>query len=153
VKIRPYTPADREGCLELLRGNIPEHFSPPEEAELARFLDVLPGLYFVVEDGGRIIASGGVAAERDGVTATLCWGMVDATRQRTGVGTKLLAHRLAAFLAGHPQIRQIQTHTSQKVQGFYAKHGFAVVEVRPDGFGPGLDHVHMMRDRPPASGQ
>ncbi|MCY1065149.1 GNAT family N-acetyltransferase [Nannocystis sp. RBIL2] len=147
MNIRLYTPADREACLELLRSNTPEHFSPAEEAEMGRFLDTLPGPYFVVEDGGRIIASGGIAAERDGITATLCWGMVDASRQRSGVGTKLLAHRLESFLAEHPQIRRIQTHTSQKVQAFYAKHGFSVVEVRPHGFGPDLDHVHMMRDR------
>lgn len=152
MKIRPYTPADREACLELIRSNTPEHFSTAEETELARFLDALPGPYFVAEDGGQIIASGGIAAERDGVTATLCWGMVDASRQRTGVGSKLLVHRLEAMLAEYPQIRQIQTHTSQKVQDFYAKHGFRVVEVRPGGFGPGLDHVHMMRDRPSAGG-
>ncbi|MFZ6180855.1 GNAT family N-acetyltransferase [Nannocystis pusilla] len=147
MKIRPYTPADREACLELIRSNTPEHFSTAEEAELARFLDALPGPYFVVEDGGQIIASGGIAGERDGITATLCWGMVDASRQRTGVGSKLLIHRVETFLAAHPQIRRVQTHTSQKVQEFYAKHGFRVVEVRPNGFGPGLDHVHMIRDR------
>lgn len=150
MKIRPYTPADREACLELIRSNTPEHFSTSEEAELARFLDALPGPYFVVEEGGQIIASGGIALERDGVTATLCWGMVDASRQRTGVGSKLLVHRLDAILAEHPQTRQIQTHTSQKVQDFYAKHGFRVISVRPCGFGPDLDHVHMMRDRPSA---
>ncbi|WAS91378.1 GNAT family N-acetyltransferase [Nannocystis punicea] len=150
VKIRPYTPADREACLALLRSNIPEHFSPAEEAELARFLDALPGPYFVVEDGGRLIASGGIAAERDGVTATLCWGIVDATRQRSGVGTELLEHRLDVFLRDNPQIRQLQTNTSQKVQGFYAKHGFIVVEVRHRAYGPDLDHVRMVRDRPPA---
>nr|WP_276604340.1 GNAT family N-acetyltransferase [Nannocystis pusilla] len=147
MNIRLYTPADREACLELLRSNTPEHFSLAEEADLARFLDALPGPYFVVEDGGRIIASGGIAGERDGITATLCWGMVDASRQRAGVGSKLLIHRVETFLAERPQIRQLQTHTSQKVQGFYAKHGFRVVEVRPHGFGPDLDHVHMMRDR------
>ncbi|MDC0720339.1 GNAT family N-acetyltransferase [Nannocystis bainbridge] len=146
MKIRPYSPADREACLELLRGNTPEHFSPPEEAELGRFLDALPGPYFVVEDGGQIVGSGGIAAERDGVTATLCWGMIDARRQRSGIGSMLLDHRLGTFLREHPQIRRIETHTSQKVQGFYAKHGFVVVEVRPGGFGPGLDHVRMACD-------
>jgi GNAT superfamily N-acetyltransferase len=150
VKIRPYTPADREACLELLRSNVPEHFSPSEEAEMARFLDRLPGPYFVVEDGGQLVACGGIATERDGVTATLCWGIVHATRQRSGVGTKLLEHRLDVFLREHPQIRQLQTNTSQKVQGFYAKHGFVVVEVRPQGYGPDLDHVRMVRDVPSA---
>ncbi|PCC73016.1 Ribosomal protein S18 acetylase RimI [Nannocystis exedens] len=150
--IRPYTPADREACLALLRSNIPEHFSSGEEPDFARYLDSLPGPYFVVEDGGRIVAGGGIAAEPDGITATLCWGIVDAARQRTGIGTQLLAHRLDAFLPANPQIRQLQTNTSQKVQGFYAKHGFVVVEVRPRAFGPDLDHVRMIRQlSPPAS--
>jgi ribosomal protein S18 acetylase RimI-like enzyme len=72
--------------------------------------------------------------------------MIDARRQRSGIGSMLLDHRLETFLREHPQIRRIETHTSQKVQGFYAKHGFVVVEVRPGGFGPGLDHVRMARD-------
>jgi GNAT superfamily N-acetyltransferase len=148
MDIRPYSASDREACLALLRGNVPEHFVASDEAELARFLDALPGPYFVVEDGGRIVAAGGIAAERDGVTATLCWGIVDARRQRQGIGARLLAHRLDAFLPDNPQIRRVQTNTSQKVQGFYARHGFAVVEVRPQAYGPDLDHVRMVRERP-----
>jgi N-acetylglutamate synthase-like GNAT family acetyltransferase len=145
VLIRPYVPNDREACLDLLRSNIPEHFSPPEAEEFARFLDALPGPYFVAEIDGRIVGCGGIAAEKDGVTATLCWGIVDARRQRGGVGTKLLERRLGEFLAEHPEIRRVQTHTSQKVQGFYARHGFAVVSVVPQGFGPDLDQVTMVR--------
>ena len=145
VLIRPYVPNDREACLDLLRGNIPEHFSPAEAEEFARFLDALPGPYFVAEIDGRIVGCGGIAAEKDGVTATLCWGIVDARHQRGGVGTKLLERRLGGFLAEHPEIRRVQTHTSQKVQGFYARHGFVVASVVPQGFGPELDEVTMVR--------
>jgi GNAT superfamily N-acetyltransferase len=146
MDIRPYSPSDREGCLALLRSNVPEHFSPPEEEEFARFLDTLPGPYFVAVEDGRIVAGGGIAAEPDGVTATLCWGIVAADRQRGGIGSALLRRRLEAFLPANPMIRRVQTNTSQKVQGFYARHGFAVVEVRPQGFGPDLDHVRMVRE-------
>lgn len=147
VLIRSYVPSDREACLDLLRSNIPEHFSPPETEEFARFLDALPGPYFVAEVDGRIVGCGGIAVEKDGVTATLCWGIVEATRQRTGVGTRLLERRLGGFLAEHPEIRRVQMHTSQKVQGFYAKHGFVVASVVPQGFGPELDLVTMVRER------
>jgi ribosomal protein S18 acetylase RimI-like enzyme len=149
MEIRPYAPSDRAACLALLRSNVPEHFSPAEEDEFARFLDALPGPYFVAIEGGRIVAGGGIAAEPDGVTATLCWGIVAADRQRSGIGSALLRRRLGAFLPDNPQIRRVQTNTSQKVQGFYARHGFAVVEVRPQGFGPDLDHVRMVRELPP----
>lgn len=143
MEIRPFTKADREACLALLRSNVPEHFVASDEADLARFLDALPGPYFVVEDGGRIVASGGIAAEQDGVTASLCWGIVDAARQRAGIGTRLLSHRLASFLPGHPEVRRVRINTTQKVQAFYEKHGFAPTEVRPGAYGPGLDHVRM----------
>lgn len=146
MDIRPYSPSDREACLALLRSNVPEHFSPAEADELARFLDALPGPYFVAEEDGRIVGCGGIAGEPDGVTATLCWGIVAADRQRGGIGTALLRRRLDVFLRDNPQIRRVQTNTSQKVQGFYARHGFAVAEVRPQGYGPDLDHVRMVRE-------
>lgn len=147
MNIRPYTPADRESCLSLLRGNVPEHFVASDEADYAAFLDTLPGPYFVVEDGERVIAAGGIALNKDGVTAALCWGIVGAARQREGVGARLLEHRLRAFLPDHPEVTRVLINTTQKVQRFYEKHGFAAVEVRPKAYGPDLDHVLMVRPR------
>jgi hypothetical protein len=55
-----------------------------------------------------------------------------------------LKHRLAEFLPEHPHVKRIQVNTSQKVQGFFEHHGFTAIEVRPDGYGVGLDHVRMV---------
>ncbi len=34
-------------------------------------------------------------------------------------------------------------NTSQKAQGFFARHGFVVVETKVDGIAPGLAQVRM----------
>lgn len=143
--IRSYTPNDREACLALLRGNIPEHFTPDEERQLDAFLGDLPGPYFVVEEAGELVACGGIATEpNDQTAAALCWGIVRHDRQGRGIGRALTLHRLAAL----PGVTRVRINTSQKVQGFYAKLGFVVTHVTPNGFGPGLDEVRMERIGP-----
>lgn len=142
--IRPYTPRDREACLALLRSNVPEHFSPREEAELDAFLSALPGPYFVIEnEAGELWACGGVATEpSDPRSAALCWGIVRRDQQNRGLGRALTLHRLQAAPRG---VERVRIDTSQKVQGFYERLGFVVTEVQRNGFGPGLDRVRMER--------
>jgi N-acetylglutamate synthase-like GNAT family acetyltransferase len=146
LRIRPYTEPDREACLAVIRSNTPEHFVATDEDLLARFLDDLPGPYFVVEDReGTVVACGGIAEEEDASVATLCWGIVAGDRHRSGIGTTLLQHRLAAFLPAHPHVQCLRVNTTQRVQGFFERHGFRVIAVHPGGYGPGLDHVRMER--------
>lgn len=145
MRIRPYLEKDRSACLLVLRSNVPEHFVASDEDAFARFLDNLPGPYFVVDDDVHVIACGGIAEEKDPSVATLCWGIVDSTRHRAGIGTALLNHRLAAFLPNHPKVRCLRVNTTQKVQGFFERHGFLVTEVHPRAYGPDLDHVRMER--------
>jgi len=146
MRIRPYETDDRDACLALIRSNTPEHFVPSDEEAFGRFLDDLPGPYFVVEDPyGGVIACGGMAQEEEPSLATLCWGIVAAEEQRKGVGTALLEHRLREFLPRHPEIERVQVNTTQKVQGFYERHGFRAREIRQEAYGPGLDHVRMER--------
>lgn len=149
--IRPYANRDRTACLELLRSNVPEHFSPGEEAALDAFLASLPGPYFVVEnDEGAIWACGGIAVDpHDASVASLCWGIVRQDLHERGLGRALTQHRLRALPAG---ILRVRLETSHKVQGFYEKLGFAVTEVQHDGIGPGLHRVRMelsLRPAPP----
>src|SRR5688572_3263962 len=109
--IRPYEPSDREACLEVLRSNLPEHFVPGDVVALGQFLDALPGPYFVaVDETGRIVGCGGIAQEQDRSTATLCWGIVAAAKQRSGVGSALLEHRLREFLPEHPEVMRVRVN-------------------------------------------
>src|SRR5688572_6838875 len=95
--IRPYEPTDREACLRVLDSNVPEYFLASDRDEVAAFLDDLERLgvrYFVVEDGGAIVACGGVAVDEQTKDARLCWGMVERARHRQGIGRRLLVERL-----------------------------------------------------------
>lgn len=142
VLIRPYTIADREACLHLLRSDMGVHFVPDEERQFAEFLDALPGPYFVTENAhGEVVACGGVALEPDPDAGALCWGIVRKDLQGTGLGKALTLYRLSVL----PGVKRMRINTSQKVQGFYEKLGFVAKKVVPDGFGPGLDDVLMER--------
>lgn len=144
---RPWRPSDLEACLELFDSNVPEFFGAGERAEFQAFLADLPGPYLVVlDDGGRIVACGGWALREDGVTADLCWGMVHRRHHRQGWGRMLARARLDDIDA-RPGVRRVELQTSQHTVAFYERLGFAPVAVEPDGFGPGLDRVVMVRGR------
>ncbi len=42
-----------------------------------------------------------------------------------------------------PNLAEVVLSTSQRTHGFYARHGFVVTKITPDGFGPGLDCYDM----------
>jgi ribosomal protein S18 acetylase RimI-like enzyme len=140
--VRPYVEADRDGCLAILRSNVPEHFTADDPSEFEAFLRALPGPYFVVEEhDGALVGCGGLAVGvKEPTAAALCWGIIRHDRQGRGLGRTLTLHRLRAL---PPTITLVRINTTQKVQGFYAKLGFVVTEVIPDGYAPGLDHVRM----------
>ena len=143
--VRAYAPADRAACLALFDGNVPTFFTPGERADFAAFLDAYAAdwAFQVVERGGAIVACGGHRVAADGATAGFCWGMVDRAQHRTGIGRILTQARLDAARAT-PGVRQVRLDTSQHTKGFYARFGFVVEQVVPDGYGPGLDRVDML---------
>jgi N-acetylglutamate synthase-like GNAT family acetyltransferase len=141
VKIRNYSVHDRQSCLQVLDGNTPEFFVPKDRDEFSRFLDNLPGPYFVIEDRELIVACGGWAMDAEEVAA-LTWGMVRRDLHRQGIGRDLLHYRLRAIWAdGHAKV--VQLRTVPPVQEFFARQGFDVVDVVPNGYGAGLDRVTM----------
>lgn len=79
---------------------------------------------------------------KDGTTASLAWGMVDPALQGQGFGTALLRARLDAA-ARIPSIRRVILDTSQHTHGFYARFGFVILTVTPDGYGDRLDRLDM----------
>jgi predicted GNAT family N-acyltransferase len=142
--LRVYQKADREACVHIFRSNMPRFFAPSEEAEFAEFLDTeADENYFVVENGGggELLGCGGVFVA--GGVAGLCWGMVDNTRHRQGIGTLLLRGRLEHLRTHHPQLKAVQLDTSGHSREFFARFGFQTTRVTPDGYGPGLDRYDM----------
>lgn len=145
VVARPYTPSDQHACLDLFDGNVPVFFSPSERLEFEQFLSgqALKQPYQVLECDGRIAGCGGLIIEEDGITAGLCWGMVDRQLQGMGLGRALTELRLRSA-AAIPGVIQVRLDTSQHTQGFYARFGFEALNVTPDGYGPGLDRWDML---------
>ncbi len=141
MEIRPYCESDRQACLDILGENTPEFFVPGDRDSLGEFLANLPGPYFVGEEHGTVVACGGWATESaDAVVLT--WGMVRRALHRRGIGRALLRFRLAS-IKKNTSANVARLRTVQLVRGFFAREGFEVVAVVPDGFGPGLHRVTM----------
>ncbi|MGQ2991645.1 MAG: GNAT family N-acetyltransferase [Brevundimonas sp.] len=140
--VRPYEPGDRDACLDLFDSNVPVFFDVSEREGFAEFLDEMRWPYQVIVRDGRIVACGGHAVEADGVTAALCWGMVDGRLHGEGLGRRLTEARLAAARAVRG-VTAVRLDTSQHTEGFYRRFGFTVEAVTTDGFSPGIDKYEM----------
>ena len=143
-EVAHYRPSDLEACLALFDSNVPEFFTPPERPEFREFLEALPGPYHVLRNAsGDVVACGGWAVRDDG-TADLCWGMVRRDLHGLGWGRRLTETRIRGILET-PGVRAIELQTSQHTEGFYVGLGFETVEIRRDGFAPGLDCLVMRK--------
>lgn len=140
---RPYTPADRDACLQLFDSNVPRFFAASERADFEAFLDGFDGPYQVIERDGRIVACGGHARLEDGRSAGLCWGVVDGALHGRGLGTALTEARLRAIRAD-PTIEAVWLDTGPRTTGFYERFGFAIEGHAPDGYAPGYDRYDMV---------
>lgn len=88
-----------------------------------------------------------------GRIAHFCWGMVDRTRHRQGIGTTLVRVRL--HRAAQAGVREVRLDTSQHSRAFYERLGFQAGSVMADGYGPGLDRCDMvltLRSQPWSNG-
>jgi len=144
LTFRDYTPADRQGCLDVFDSNIPEYFSASEREDFADFLSRLPGRYGVVVDAeGRIVGCGGVARSRTNPQgADLTWGMVHQSLHRQGIGRILTRARLAWAESMGP-VSVVYLNTSHLTEGFYETFGFRTVKRIPNGYREGLDRCDM----------
>ena len=145
MAIRGYKPSDLEPIIAIFRSNIPKYFGPDEESGLREFLRDFADLYFVIELNDEVVAAGGFAANSDGETVSLCWGMVRNDLLGTGLGTQLTEFRIGQ---AHEQFGDLPLviSTSQHTRGFYEKFGFELTEHTPNGFGPGIDVCKMRLD-------
>ncbi|MHA3787768.1 GNAT family N-acetyltransferase [Flavobacterium hauense] len=142
MTIRPYTPADNESIIELLRLNTPEYFAPEEEADLRDYFANHIDRYFVIEDNGNIIGSGGINITNNGKNAALSWDIIHPDYQGKGVGRQLTQHRLYVIKT-IDSIENISVRTSQLVYKFYEKFGFELKEIVKDYWAEGIDMYRM----------
>ncbi|MBF8965309.1 GNAT family N-acetyltransferase [Pontibacter sp. FD36] len=140
--IRPYTPADQEALLQLLRLNTPAYFAPEEEADLVLYLQERREDYFVVEQEGQVVGAGGINYF-DGYTwGRLSWDLIHPAFQGKGIGRQLTLFRIAK-LKDMPGMQWLQVRTSQLVYPFYQKLGFELEQVEQDFWAQGIDLYQM----------
>jgi [ribosomal protein S18]-alanine N-acetyltransferase len=152
-QIRKYRPGDHRSCLELFRSNVPKFFDPVEEEFFEQWLTGLDEnrlaysnteqeFYFVVEDGGQLVACGGYYIALNTRQTRMCWGLVDNKKHRQGYGRRFLEFRINEIRQKHPD-SDIALDTSQHCFGFFEKMNFTVREVIKDHYAPGLDKYEM----------
>jgi ribosomal protein S18 acetylase RimI-like enzyme len=115
MEIRPYTAADREGCLAAL-----ETVAPESLAAFEAYLDAAPVL-FVAEHDGRIAGFGGIETG-DGM-ARLVWGTVRRDVQRMGLGRFLLMYRLKE-ISKRGNFEFVTAQVPEAAQAFFLAQGF-----------------------------
>lgn len=142
--LRPYRPSDRPSCLGLFESNVPEYFGAHEKDDFLECIDTDVGPYFVLEDArGAAIGCGGYAAHpRMRAAASLVWGMVRRDLHGQGMGTLLLRARIEQIRA-EGRFGQVLVETTPMSRDFFARFGFVVLRLQPEGFGPGYDLVEM----------
>jgi ribosomal protein S18 acetylase RimI-like enzyme len=127
VKIRRYTPEDRDQLASLWRRTFPE--DPPHN-EPSQVIDAklkMDSLIFIAEDGGAIV--GAVMAGYDGHRGWLYAVAVDASARRNGIGSALVKEAIAALeQLGCIKVNLQVRSSNSSVVSFYESLGFKVEE-------------------------
>ncbi len=138
--VRPYQISDKPRLIELFLLNTPAYFHPAEQADLDEFLDTELENYFVAEEDGVVIASGGSNVE-DGI-GCLSWYIVHPSFHGKGAGSMLVQQNLNVLTAD-PRVKRLTVRTSQLVYKFYTKFGYQLKHTEDDYWGKGF-HLYEM---------
>jgi len=141
MRIRRYTPRDRQKVLAVFRLNVPDFFDVREVRDLEEYLDRHHGTYFVVEEDGEIIGAGGYHFP-DGSTGRLSWIFFDPGHRGQGMGG-LLVRRGMEEIQKNRNVTRIVVETSQLAFRFFQTFGLVVEKIERDYWGKGLDLVVM----------
>lgn len=153
MEIRSYRPDDRQGCLEAFKSNVPLFFTTPEITDFGLFLDRIVQLnpqeteervfYYVVEEDEKIIGCGGFGFYTLDGDISLTWGLIHNAYHKTGLGEKLLAHRLQQIATLYPG-KKVIIDTTQHSFGFFEKYGFVTTQITPDFYTVGMHRYDMV---------
>lgn len=141
--IRPYSEKDKAAAVALFEANVPEFFVAHEIEDIKKYLDDEREDYFVLELNGEILACGGINYEP--AHAVISWDAVHPEHRKTGLGGKLLKHRLE-HLSNQAKYQKVIVRTSQLSYGFYQKYGFKLEQVVEDYWSPGYHLYYMTLD-------
>jgi len=142
---RPYTATDREHCLALFDANAPLHFGLNERPEFAAYLDAGPEHFRVIDEGGTLLACGGIETYPERGEAEFRWVMAAPAAQGRGLGKRLMLES-ADYLRRETSIRCILVYTTPASAGFFRKLGFPAGTVRTEaGYWTKGLHLELLR--------
>lgn len=139
--LRPYHTNDFEQLIQLFLLNTPKYFCPLEQQDLEEYLRSEIEHYSVIDEDGKILASGGCNVSEDGV-GCLSWYIVHPDFQGKGLGRQLADYNLD-ILKSSPAVSKIIVRTSQLVYPFYEKSGFQLISTTDNYWGEGM-HLYLM---------
>ena len=117
-----------------------------EKRDFVKYFDHHAQNYFVVEESGTIIASGGFNTGFDnGKTVRISWDIVHPDYQGKGIGTQLTHYRINR-IKKLPGVNKIVVRTTQFVFKFYHKFGFELEKTEKDFWAKGYDLYQLKID-------
>lgn len=134
--IREYTAEDLPACLRVYHSNEGVYYPAGRVKEFTDFLERGTSYFLVVEHENEIVGCGGLELSGHGPLAWLIHGMIHQDRQKKGLGTTLLAARLA-LLEPDGQPVQVRLRAGTAAASFYDRFGFALHSVTQNHYGPG----------------
>ncbi|MEQ8245678.1 GNAT family N-acetyltransferase [Fulvivirga sp.] len=142
MKIRPYSPDDKQILVELLKLNIPDYFAPEELNDFEEYLENHLEYYYVVEDSYHIVGAGGINTTDRADTVRISWDFFHPESQGHGFGSELLNYRIETIKKMNT-VKVIEVRTSQLAYKFYQKSGFELMEIKKDFWAAGFDLYQM----------
>ncbi|MFD1096095.1 GNAT family N-acetyltransferase [Salegentibacter chungangensis] len=140
--IRDFSPKDSETLLELVKLNIPEYFDETEWPQFKEYLEHETEDYYVIEENGKIIGSGGLNYSPQKKRAVLSWDVLHPRHQGRGHGRKLVQYRIERARQ-RKGVEDLIVRTSQLTYKFYEKMGFDLEQVEKDFWAKGYDLYFM----------
>lgn len=145
--IRVYQPSDKFSCIDSFKSNVPKYFTEEEILEYENFLDAIEKentrtVYYVLLYYDKVIGCGGFGEKDNAGIISLAWGLVHNQYHKTGLGKKLLQHRIEQIKILKPKF-PVVIDTTQHTFGFFEKFGFVTTKITNDYYTVGLHRYDM----------
>jgi [ribosomal protein S18]-alanine N-acetyltransferase len=148
VELRPYTNADRDRLIEILRLNVPKYFSHGDVLDFERYLhDELWERHDVYLGSDRRVVGCASCYLRAPSVVGLCWMFFEPFQ----VGPAALRPMLEEYFARavralcRGENATLALNTTPRTASLMRRLGFSTVETIKDGYSPGYDKVLMER--------
>lgn len=142
IMIRLSKHSDREVLIQNMKSNVPQYFAESEIVEFMDYLNQHAEHYYVYEDQGIIIGSGGINYFLDEGVARISWDIIHPAHQNRGIGKQLVFFRINE-IRKIPKIKFAIVRTSQMVYLFYQQVGFQLEFITKDYWAKGFDLYQM----------